>query len=313
MVSETGKVFNILEQRPKVLLVGNGPVIMSGNAIPWETLIEKLGDKKNIIPEDSKIPYSLQATVAASDVDGVRRKKYEEVFSDYEYKENPCIKKLLEYSWDAVLTTNYTYDFEYSCNSAFVGIKDKSRSKYVYTTQKDGSKTLKGYGHILTRNFNRFETEFGTKDIWHVHGEIRNKSSIVLTHDEYARQTRAILQYLSDRKNEYADFSDHICFKSWIDYLVLGDLYIVGLGMDFSEFDLWWLLNRRLREQTGKGKITFFAPRNEDKDIFDAIELLGGKCESFGQSLIGVKRGERDVIYNKFYEMLWSYLDKNIL
>ena len=32
--------------------------------------------------------------------------------------------------------------------------------------------------------------------------------------------------------------------------------------MDFSEIDIWWLLNRRLREKSGHGKIYFLEEKN---------------------------------------------------
>ena len=34
---------------------------------------------------------------------------------------------------------------------------------------------------------------------------------------------------------------------SWIDLMFTTDVYIVGFGMDFSEQDIWWILNKRQR------------------------------------------------------------------
>jgi len=34
---------------------------------------------------------------------------------------------------------------------------------------------------------------------------------------------------------------------SWIDAFFFADLHIIGLVLDFSEIDLWWLLSRRAR------------------------------------------------------------------
>ena len=38
----------------------------------------------------------------------------------------------------------------------------------------------------------------------------------------------------------------------WLDSFVLGNVNILGLGMDFSELDLWWLLNRKKRESAAR-------------------------------------------------------------
>ena len=29
--------------------------------------------------------------------------------------------------------------------------------------------------------------------------------------------------------------------KSWVDYFLMGDVHILGFGMDPAEFELWWL------------------------------------------------------------------------
>jgi len=124
--------------------------------------------------------------------------------------------------------------------------------------------------------------EYGEKDIWHIHGEQRRKTSMILTHNEYIKLINKEVSYLSDRRNEYEENQDEIYFKSWIDYFLLGELYIIGLGYDFSEFDLWWLLNRRIRENLNKTnipKVHFFEPLfrlEEDKkaEVSDVCNVL---------------------------------------
>jgi hypothetical protein len=37
------------------------------------------------------------------------------------------------------------------------------------------------------------------------------------------------------------------CYTSWIDLFFSHNIHIIGLGLDFSEIDLWWLLNKRAR------------------------------------------------------------------
>ena len=34
---------------------------------------------------------------------------------------------------------------------------------------------------------------------------------------------------------------------SWVELFFRTNLYIIGFGMDFSEIDIWWLLNKRAR------------------------------------------------------------------
>ena len=86
----------------------------------------------------------------------------------------------------------------------------------------------------------------------------------MLSHDEYARYIHQIVEYNRGKGNSYQRFQEELRFDSWIDYILVGDVYILGLGMDFAEFDLWWLLGRRLRENAGCGKIVYYEPIKPD-------------------------------------------------
>jgi hypothetical protein len=47
---------------------------------------------------------------------------------------------------------------------------------------------------------------------------------------------------------------------SWIDAFVLGDVYILGFGLDFSEADLWWLIEYKRNHPEFCGETFFFDP-----------------------------------------------------
>ena len=56
---------------------------------------------------------------------------------------------------------------------------------------------------------------------------------------EYEIQT--YLPYL-ERRVEGARKAGGIFYpRSWVDYYLIGDLYIAGFGQDFSESDIWYL------------------------------------------------------------------------
>ena len=61
-----------------------------------------------------------------------------------------------------------------------------------------------------------------------------------------------------------------IPYCSWLDWLILGNVYIVGLGMDYSETDLWWAFERKSRERILVGKTYFYG----DKDPSGKIALM---------------------------------------
>ncbi|WP_460059367.1 SIR2 family protein [Pseudomonas sp. S2_A05] len=109
----------------------------------------------------------------------------------------------------------------------------------------------------------------GTKDVWHVHGDVARPGSMVLGFDHYAGYLQKIRNYVTDSvevkgqphgrvgspvKGGNLEFTENRSVYSWVDYFLRDHIHIVGLGLDFTEIDLWWLLlhKRRRRHQTGQ-------------------------------------------------------------
>lgn len=308
ITDERTKVFSN-NNRPKVLIIGNG-IVRNGKNPSWEDMIKKLAAEefKNIeLPKST--PYSLKATVMTDKDDNDRFNKYYKQFSDdYHYEENEYLDRLLRLPFDTVLTTNYTYEIEHQLNKKYADLSRKTKGKYANHTSKKDSR-------YLIHTFNRIpNNEYKCNDVWHIHGEQRRKTSIILTHNEYIKLINKEVDYLHRRKNEYEENSDNIAFRSWIDYFVLGELYIVGLGLDFSEFDLWWLINRRFRENINKNNmppIHLFEPKYKNTkkgkaelpDSCKVLEVMNG--EIFDMSVVidrSQNNEEKASRYQKFYK-----------
>lgn len=259
------KEYNTENSRPQVLLMGNGLTYNTG--VPWYELIRKVAKDKDIIKKFEKeneegkfggfhVPNTV-LTLATSETDDTKRhKKCSEVLEDAKYSPIDSLNSLLSMPFDAVLTTNYTYEAEAALYPKYPDLSATDKRKYAFWTSTDSE------GRYLLRTFNQMR--FGTPRIWHIHGELRRPSSIILSHDEYARLVYRILDYNKNRGNEYKKFKSTLKFKSWVDYFLMGDVYVLGLGLDFTEFDLWWLLGRRLRERAGCGKFIFYEPEKTD-------------------------------------------------
>ena len=65
-----------------------------------------------------------------------------------------------------------------------------------------------------------------------------------------------------------------------------GDVYVLGLGLTFNEFDLWWLIHRKQRERYSDGKIFFYErkPQNgyESKHLLmqaNGVILCDAGCD----------------------------------
>ena len=62
----------------------------------------------------------------------------------------------------------------------------------------------------------------------------------------------------------------------------MGDVYVLGFGFDLSEIDLWWLLNRKLREKGNHGKVIFYEPKDDrNQHKIELLKLMKVQHESF--------------------------------
>ncbi len=300
------KSFDLETKRPQVLLLGNGLTYSTG--IPWYELIEKVARNKTIVEKYKKLDSSGKPvgfhvpntvlTLATSEKDDQQRhKKYGEVFKNTHYDPIVSIDRLMEIPFDAVLTTNYTYELEASLSPAYPGLTVVSKRRYAYQTK------IKPDPKYLLHTYNRIEET----DIWHIHGELRRPSSIILSHDEYARMVSQILEYNKSRGADYETLKRNLDFSSWVDYLLMGDVYILGLALDFSDFDLWWLLGRRLREHTKCGDIIFYEPKKADNQYKQmALKDSDVTVETCG---ITIASGAD---YNKFYDLAITDIQKRV-
>ena len=98
---------------------------------------------------------------------------------------------------------------------------------------------------------------------------------MILGHYYYANLLGRMFKYAAENENRYestARDGKETTINSWLDAFILGDVYVLGFTFDVSEFDLWWLLNRKLREKAPHGKVYFFEPYCDG--FCERIELL---------------------------------------
>ena len=112
----------------------------------------------------------------------------------------------------------------------------------------------------------------GGKEVWHIHGEGASPESIVLGYDHYAGYLQKIRNYMthglpsrhkglivrSPVKAGVVDLEAWRWHRSWTDHFLRDHLHIVGLGFDFTEIDLWWLLLHKCRRKNVTGHTFFY-------------------------------------------------------
>ena len=101
---------------------------------------------------------------------------------------------------------------------------------------------------------------------------------MILGHYYYGKLLAKLQQYVPSLIRRYhagKSSQEGIELRSWLDYFMLGDVYIVGLGMALSELDLWWLVNCKKRHFPDR-KVYFYKPdiKPEEKLLAEAYGMI---------------------------------------
>ncbi|MBR0148059.1 MAG: hypothetical protein IJM23_02560 [Lachnospiraceae bacterium] len=285
---------------PKVLLIGNGINRCFGQS-SWESSILKVStgdidDSKRELIKD--LPYPLRIVIESGDcVDGAMKLFGNELIgSEICDEQRQLLLGFLDKDFDAVLTTNYSYELEKSLVEEFKCLPGRA-NKYRKNTIK-GSETEEQFGIY---KFFLLGTGADKKYIWHIHGEAARYSSMIMGHYYYGKLIALLQRYSSGLIRRYKGCLSHntpFVPQNWIDYFLIGDVHIVGFGMDLSEFDIWWLVNMKKRNFKDCGKIFWYEP-NLDKETNFAKRSM---AESYGIEVITEKVKNNQ--YKKYFESL---------
>lgn len=100
---------------------------------------------------------------------------------------------------------------------------------------------------------------------WPIHGSEDSPGSIMIGFDHYCGALNKIENFVkggyeSSEQGRMASIikrlQDGIQVPlSWIDLFFISDIHIIGQGLDYSEMDLWWILNKRRRIKQKEDKL----------------------------------------------------------
>ena len=253
---------------PRVLLLGNGILRLRGG-VSWEALLSRIA-LNDEIPDDvlRDIPLAMRVeALCGVDVEGARLRAGAE-FEPLEACVTDTLKRLLRLPWDCVLTTNYTYEAEgVLLGQDRFGKEDRRRTLACM----DGSVYRRDNLHfcyIIERK------GLPPLPVWHVHGDLGRPDSMILSYYSYAKAISRLQKYNRQLKNAFQDAVEArrlVTPRSWTDWFILGDVYSVGFGYDFSEFDLWWAAERKARENARVGRLIAYQDRQEKSDPVCAL------------------------------------------
>jgi len=159
----------------------------------------------------------------------------------------------------------------------------------------------------------RFETFYSLyrkqnsddKTIWHIHGEQGDQRSILLGFRHYINYTSKIKaqaeKFVFDARKKKA------ITDSWVNKFFTHNIKIIGLGLETTEYPIWWLLSyrdyvqNRYADLIVNNKIDFIIPKFPDDIESDKSQLLKG----YGINIepINVAKDDYDSFYQKALKM----------
>ncbi|WP_028872939.1 SIR2 family protein [Psychroserpens burtonensis] len=240
------------------------------------TQISNIRNKPFPMVYDEIVNYSLRnGNRSEGYLKSFIKSKIDQIQPNYRYNNLKKIKNR------EILTTNYDYLIE---NSLEDNWKRKPINKLEY------------YYSIY-----RYQQTSRTK-VWHIHGEQADSRSLLLGfrhYINYASKVKARAElFINGLKNN----TEHLN-PSWVDLFFTHNINIVGLGMSYTEYPLWWLLAYRNQKIVSdpnldiNNRITFFTPSFEEKDNIDLIDIL--KAYSVKCNVIKVSENDYDGFYEK--------------
>lgn len=240
--------------RGKVILVGNGLSRAFNNSPSWDELLKTQGCELEGLPYPLKLRCSnlkKDDLIIALDGHSIPSDEYASI-----------IRKLVDNGFVIFLTTNYTYEIEYSLLPPIKRNHEYIKS-HTFSAQND-----KVDNSVSVSNYTIIEYESKEIFVWHIHGEIRKKTSIVLDQNAYGKLIGKIYNYdvSSIFKVDHFGYDYfNYAYKSWVELFLLNDLYIVGYGLDYSEFDIWWILEKRkIYELKTTNKIFLYSTKKNE-------------------------------------------------
>lgn len=284
-------------RRPKVLLLGNGLNRVLGGA-SWQGLLDRINKTQYSTEQVKGMPFPMQAVLLSNDHIDISLKDMKSELSRCEL--NPWLaeqlRALLSMPFDCVLTANFTYEAECSLDEKFTEVKSR-RLRYLRHTPA----VPRAESSFMLSTYYEFPAEQGVMPLFHIHGEACKPDSMILGHYYYGNLLFRFDDYLSRRApGSFFSASERkggLEVHSWLDYFILGDVYVLGFGFDTSEIDLWWLLCRKKRELAPHGAIHFFEPASEKTMLKHALlRAYDVRCISLGEK--DIKPDE----YRDFYE-----------
>ncbi|MEJ8816091.1 SIR2 family protein [Variovorax ureilyticus] len=228
------------------VLIGNGINRVTNDDASWENVLRALTPQGLSLPalehmkhkpfalvyeeilltrmsHDKKVDEAAMKSTIAQLVDGLR-------YNDFH-------RRVMASGVRHIITTNYDYGFEKATRQDHPHAHLMRESKYSVFRRRAS----------------------GEKFVWHIHGEVEAPNTITLGYDQYSGYLQKLRTYATaDRESATGSpfkmgnmVFDHVpgTVYSWLDVFLRDDIHIAGLGLDYTEIDLWWAVTYKARKK----------------------------------------------------------------
>lgn len=315
-------------------------------ALSWHELLLKIGCNPSLPENlHMPMPLEIVLRTGDS-VDAELSRHHRELYGEVRTREfEEILRSLLTLGFDHILTTNYSYELEEAAlhcrlvsdaqlqqmRRQTIAILSRSEeAKYRLHTyyrvgceqeSQENQKAQEDCTGPDAEEANRSTQKYVNR-IWHIHGEAADPESMILGHYYYGNLLSLCREHIRNCERAYErlrpeDTDRRVgrmylkslverAILSWVDAFLLGDVYVLGFGYDFSEMDLWWLLNakKKLSEPGGNpGRMYYYRPDKEE--AFDVKQELmreyGAEVLDCGARETGSEEAD-GAMYRQFYK-----------
>lgn len=294
----------------KTLFFGNGLNRCSKNSKSWDEILKNIKGNGGLLSGVSNTLQYEDIYLSLNDEDKLKLQKdktiewqIKKLLADEidETNGNELFSVIAKMDFDNYITTNYDHLLEKQLVMDGFNLDEKDDHESIYSIMR---KKVYSKGKII-------------KTIWNIHGDIKYPQSMMLGYDHYCGALGKVTSFvkgnytISTSNKKIGSMLKRMENKdesiiSWIDLMFTTNVYIVGFGMDFSEQDIWWILNKRQRF-IKEGKINI-----DNKIFYYNIDNKDNKeiMESFG---VTVKNSEKpkDDDWTKCYVQILGDISKS--
>ena len=276
------------------ILYGNGVNLLTKDMLSWDKLINSISKSKiiNKVPNTLKYEAVLLEKFKSENWETNKNMppESEDIKKGSKESESDLKKKLGEYM--KTFGSNFAYGI--ISKMPFDHFMTTNYDKALFNEFEKGSyepldRSEKIYS--IRRNYRINTSKESETKYWPIHGDCERPRSIMLGYDHYCGSIGKIGTFIkggypNENKKPMPSIEERLkeeeyTLNSWIDLFFISDIHIIGLGLDYDEIDLWWILNRRKRimsDMPGKvnNKIYYYEigkTKREKRALFKTFEV----------------------------------------